>query len=166
MTNASTGQVPVDTADEAEPPTSRPDAIDVWHWAERGCVLLTAAVASVGLSGLILGMLGAFSTGTALVLAAPPTIMVAWCLTRDRPANSPFGLKPVACAVILVLVTTGFWSIGPSQHVLVNRDPGSYATTALVLQNTGSLRVDQSDTPFGEADAIPEAATYLVGPGQ
>ena len=143
-----------------------PTAFSPWAAAEGVVVFAATAVAAIGTAGLALAILGSYSTWLAVLLAVPPGAFCAVVVIR-RPAEWPgFGWQPLLFAVAIVLAATAFWAMRPSQHVLVNRDAGSYTTTAALIESTGSLRVEGSDTPFAGVEARPEGATYVVGPGE
>lgn len=136
-----------------------------WSLVEAALAGVVVAVASSSLAGLALGMAGVWSPVAALAVGAVPTIVLVGVLVRRGTGADRHATAPLGAAVALVLAVTVFWAAQPSQHVLVNRDPGSYTTTAVHLAATGDLRVDQRGTPFDEVAALPEAATYVTGPG-
>lgn len=153
---------------DAAAPVDRPAyprLLDPWDVVESLLVVAAVIVASMGLAGLVLGMMGRYSTALASVFALPPVAASVWAVLRRPRERSPFGWVPLAVAGVLILVVTLGWAWNPSQHVLVNRDPGSYTTTAVHLVTDGSLRVDQTGTPFEDVDARPEGAAYVTGPG-
>lgn len=136
-----------------------------WDWVEFAVVLSAVAIGSIGLAGLLLGMLGLWSTPAALALAAAPTAGGAVALVHRPVRTAGHSWVPLVAAVLFSIVATAVWAAYPSQHVLVNRDPGSYTTTAVHLATQGDLRVDQRGTPFEDVAATPEGATYVTGPG-
>lgn len=140
--------------------------VAAWDLMEKAVVLVAAALAALGISGLFLAMLGWWSLPLTVLIAAVPVVIAVWLLARGPRYRPSYGAAPLLGVLALVLVVSVFWAFRPSQHVLVNRDPGSYADTAVLVANTGALAVDQSQSPFGRLDGAPEGATYVVGQGR
>lgn len=119
------------------------------------------ALVSVALTGLLsyalaalpLAMVGAFRplpvfVGTLAVWA------LLWRLWRSggwRPENRAQH-RATTIALLIVLVITGLNVRFSSQHVLTNRDPGVYNTTARWLANEGSLLVDTDPVSYRRID--------------
>jgi hypothetical protein len=112
-------------------------------WLESLALTPAFAVASVGSVGLGLAILGHYSSLIAVGLGLPLTVLAATAHHRGRGRAPVTGHARLGAAMALLLVA-GFLVISawaPSQHVLINRDPGSYTSTARWLAREGSLEV-------------------------
>ena len=67
-----------------------------------------------------------------------------------------------AATVVVAAASFAFSGWHPGQHVLVDRDPGSYGATARSIARGGSLRVDAAVGPFADAAelVLDSAAVY------
>jgi hypothetical protein len=136
---------PEEPEDEVVPPV----------WFELVPVAAASLVASVGLVGLVLGILGVFHTAIALVgglpVAAGGVVAVQRSLSgrgqrTGRASSAALGGAVAASVLAAAFLVIAAWA--PSQHVLVNRDPGSYTATARWLSRDGSLEVQAATGGF------------------
>lgn len=99
-------------------------------------------LACVGLVGVVLAVLGVFSAFASLAIGAPLAALSVVAVRRALPPRRGGGDRAAIAAVALALLFVLAASWAPSTHVLVNRDPGSYTTTARWLDRAGGLEVD------------------------
>lgn len=113
-------------------------------------VAAIAAAVTVAVVGVPLAVAGHYTP----LLVVPVLVVgtVAGCLVA-RPVLGAFRLSPVALAVVAVGVgsSTAAGVIWPSQHAVVNRDPGAYTVTAQWLAAEGNVLVTGLEGPFAEA---------------
>ena len=139
-------------------------------WLELTAVAAGTLVAGVGLVGLVLALLGAYSEPLTLLLGLPASGVAILAVQRAlrigrAPAHLPSALVALALAALWVV----FAAWAPAQHVLINRDPGSYTNTARWLSRDGSLEVDAAagglavDDPALRFDSL---AVYDTGDGR
>lgn len=135
------------------------------RWFETIAVGAGALVAGVGLVGTVLALAGSYDTALALGGGGAAAICMTVAASRAmRPDPAParpgaVGAALVATAIALVFIAVA--SIAPSQHVLIDRDPGSYTSTARWLVRDGSLRVDGTSGGLGDEEAL-EHESYAV----
>ncbi len=126
-------------------------------------------LAGVGIVGLVLAVMGAYSTAAALVVGSILAVGGLW-LARgraDERAPAPSSWPAVAaCALALGFVVWAGWS--PSQHLLINQDPGGYTETARWLVRDGSLEVDAAQGGLSGDPAVrfESNAAYDMGGGR
>lgn len=115
-----------------------------------GALLLAAAVpAVVGCTALALALLGRYSLALTLVVALPPLVVVGLTARRLlRPDGSRSDHAAAAVCVALAIGAALFWGFQPSQQVLIERDPGSYVSTAKWMSSRGDLVLDAGGDPF------------------
>lgn len=140
-------------------------------WFELAAVLAASLVATVGLAGLALALLGWYRTPLALVLGVPLALAGVVAVRRALGGRAPAGRVAHAGAATAAVLALGFLvlaSSAPSHHVLVNRDPGSYATTARWLARDGSLQVDGAAGGLEAEEPLTfeSYAVYDVGDGR
>jgi len=140
-------------------------------WFELAAVLAASLVATVGLAGLALALLGWYRTPLALVLGVPLALAGVVAVRRALGGRAPAGRVAHAGAATAAVLALGFLvlaSSAPSHHVLVNRDPGSYATTARWLARDGSLQVDGAAGGLEAEEPLTfeSFAVYDVGDGR
>lgn len=134
---------------------------------------VSIAVAAIGLSGLLLAMFGLYTPVATVLIALLPTVAgtlaVHRALGTARGAAGRHHHAAAAAAVLLAMSATLWYGWAPSQHVLINRDPGSYVATARWLDRSGSLVVEQADAVFADAGVgdleFDSYAAYEVGDG-
>ena len=136
-----------DAASDSAPPS----------WLRFVALGTAAGVLSFGSAGLILAVNGwyrpalAFPIGAvgwvAVMLLARPVLVSKGTASRSAHVYA-------AAAVTAVLAITAWNAAHASQHVLINRDGGSYANTARWLARDGSLVVKPKVGPFAHASGI------------
>lgn len=135
----------------------------IWMWRLVG--LAGLALPTHTAVGLVLAMLGSYSSALTITLGVPTTLILAVVLRRSIPARADnrdwSGLVAISIVLVLLIWTRQF--VG--QHVFTVRDPGSYLTTARSLSRFGELRYNIAD-PF--LNQVPHArytspAVYLDG---
>lgn len=126
---------------------------------DRGVQLVVLAVTALGSTGLALAIVGWFRP----LLAVPAAIAAfagLWWLsrpedTREPPAKHPhpYGARAAATVMVgVVVAVTGFHAVNHGEHLLTDRDPGVYITTARWLAAEGDLVIPTADDPFTAAD--------------
>jgi hypothetical protein len=135
--------------DSVEPPASTESTPPGWL---RFVALATAAgVLAFGAVGLVLAINGWYRAALALAVGAVVWVAI---LFVGRPAMTATTRATrsthvyAAIGVVAVLAITGWNAQHASQHVLINRDGGSYATTARWIARDGSLVVHPHVGPF------------------
>ena len=140
---------------------------------ETGTLGLALFVGSVGLVGLTAALLGRYSWRWALVGGAVVAgvgvvgLSRSGVLDRDDAAGRRAGAGAIA-ALVLVVAWTAVVGWSPSQHVVGDRDPASYLTTAVWLADGQPLDPDVAVGGFQalRADEVTFAssATFATGP--
>jgi hypothetical protein len=131
------------------------------NWLRFIALASAAGVLSFGSAGLVLAVNGwyrpelAFPLGAlgwvAVMLVARPAFV------SSRPASKSVARSAhvyAAAGVCAILAITAWNAAHASQHVLINRDGGSYANTARWLARDGSLVVKPRVGPFASAPGI------------
>jgi hypothetical protein len=120
-------------------------------WLRFIALASASGVLAFGSAGLLLAVNGWYRPALAFPIGAGAWIAVLWlawpallskaAVTRDAHAYAVVG-------VVAILAITA-WNAGhASQHVLINRDGGSYANTARWIARDGSLDVKPRVGPF------------------
>ena len=131
-------------------------------------------MAGAGLARLLLAMLGVLEGLGAGLLSASVGLVCAVATFRavaGRSSSAGTGSRTQelgAVLAVLVAVLAACWGgYAASNHVLIDRDPGSYVTTAKWIERTGQLTVEEPTAAFGDADGIEvsSAAVYQVDSG-
>jgi hypothetical protein len=113
-----------------------------------------AAFGGVGLSFAVIGEyrpllvfpLGALAFAALVVVAKP-------LLAEPTPRGRRDQI--VAAVAVVFVVAIGAWHVdNRSEHVLINRDGGSYATTGRWLASHGNLTVDPRVGPFADEPSL------------
>lgn len=131
-------------------------------WLEVVVLVAATALVAAGLAGLGLAMFSAWSLAGVLGLGAPTWLVMlaamrATLIARWRaPTSGPQHLG-AALALVLGVTFVGWYGYQPSQHLLVERDPGAYVTTAMWVAEQGSLR------DAGVTDAFADAPGLVYG---
>lgn len=123
-------------------------------WFDRLLLIAAWAVLGCGLVVLTLGMFGWYRPVVAIVLSLPVVAAGAWVVLGVVPSGGGRSRAATvgAIAAVAVAVASLLWSsYEPSQHVLVDRDPGSYVTTALWLSRSGSI---EDHDPRGALEGV------------
>ena len=162
------GSTPVATGDGTETDTegdrSRQAAP---HWFELITLACTVTLATVGSAGLLLAIVGRYSTLVALLIGLPLAVLGVFALHRGLPAGGTSRAVQVGAgaAVAIAIGYAVFAGITPAQYMVVDRDPGSYMTTAVQLSDQGSLEVDARGQAFNGVRGLrfSAAAVYDTG---
>ena len=144
------------------------------HWYSTLVVSLSVALGAVVAVGLFLAVLGVFRWWAAVVAGVLLGTAAAVAAVRQGPGGAPSGRRShaaAALAVALAVVITGLMSVRPAQHVLLNRDPGVYQSTAVLLDRTGRLddtvrRGGLESVPLSKLLLPEDSAAYSVGGGR
>jgi hypothetical protein len=134
-------------------------------WFDRVLLVASWMIICVGLSTLVLALLDSYRPMLVMVVAFVPIGAGAAVILRVVPtAASPSKEASMAAIVAVVLAAASFlwYSYEPSEHLLIDRDAGSYVTTALWLSRTGSLEDRDPEGPFRGAEGLSyrSAAVY------
>ncbi|MDQ1455712.1 MAG: hypothetical protein QOH28_1332 [Actinomycetota bacterium] len=140
------------TADEQDSLGSAPPS-----WLRLLALAAAAGVLTFGAVGLLLAVNGWYRPALAFPIGA-----VAWVavLVLARPALVPEATVSrgahvyAALGVAAILAITAWNSAHASQHVLINRDGGSYANTARWIARDGSLAVKPRVGPFANPPTV------------
>jgi 4-amino-4-deoxy-L-arabinose transferase-like glycosyltransferase len=139
------------------------------RWLDLGILVAATSLCATGLVGLVLALLGRFRPWPALVVGIAVGMAGAVCAGRRRGpvevARSTHAAAGAAVLVALVFTVLATWA--PSHHVLINRDPGSYTSTARWLDRDGSLEARAATGGLDDADLLrlDGFAVYDVGGG-
>ncbi|HEX2576680.1 MAG TPA: hypothetical protein VHK88_10060, partial [Aquihabitans sp.] len=137
------------------------------RWFELGTLGACLALAAVGSIGLLLAVAGRYRTDLALLLGLPLAALGVAVLVRGRPTGPASRPAHAGAAIALVLAAAfaAFAGATPSQNVVLERDPGSYMTTARWLADEGTLEIDARDGAFEDVAGLrfAGAAVYDVG---
>jgi glycosyltransferase involved in cell wall biosynthesis len=119
-------------------------------WLVRPLAALLGLVAGTSIVGVLAAIAGAFEppvvlTGS-LLLGGP----LAWSAARALPRwSSPRSVHASAAAIVaLVVAATLYNGLHHGEHVIADRDPGVYLTTARHLLDEGDLLVSGPSGPF------------------
>lgn len=141
----------------------RPD-VAAPFWLEFAALAVAVTLAVGGVVGLLLAIVGWFSTGLTVLLALAPTVLALVGLWRSLPRGTVTRAGHVAggAAAVLAVGYLLFVAVTPSQNVVVARDPGSYAATARQLSAYGALEIDARGTAFAGIEGLrfSSAAVY------
>ena len=156
-----------DAVDNTAGNTAVPDG-HAPHWFELGTLAAAVTLATVGSAGLLLAVIGHYSTLAALWIGLPLAAVGVVILHRGLPRGRSSSAAH-AGAVIAVLIGVGYAVLAgltPSQNVVVSRDPGSYVTTARQLAREGALELDVRGQAFAGVRGLwfAGAAVYDTGP--
>jgi hypothetical protein len=116
-----------------------------------------AGVLTFGLSGLILAVNGGYHPAPAFALGGATWVGV---MAIGRPLWVQTGVVRrsahvlAAAGLLAVLLVTAWNASHASQHVLINRDGGSYANTGRWIARDGSLEVDARRGPFADEPSL------------
>ena len=97
-------------------------------------------------------MVGHYSLGLVVVAGGLLAVVLVAMVSPALMGRSVTKRQHLAAALALGIAVVAAVGNGyaPGQHVLINRDPGSYSATAVWMHHQGSLEVDQRGTPFEE----------------
>jgi hypothetical protein len=144
------------------------------HWYTTLVVALSTALGAVVAVGLFLAVLGVFRWWAAVASGVLVGTAAAVAAVRQGPGGAPSDRRShaaAAVAVALAVVITGLMSVRPAQHVLLNRDPGVYQATAVLLDRTGRLddtvrRGGLESVPLSKLLLPSTGAMYFEGGGR
>lgn len=146
------------TAPAPRPLVARPASADDLppRWLALPLVVALALLLAVSVVGVVSAVLGAFTpavvlTGTA-VLGAP----MAAVAVRALPAWSSSWSAQLATGVLLAVVVaiTAWNGANHGEHLVADRDPGVYVTTARHLMDEGDVLVPGPVGPFAHATGV------------
>ncbi len=126
-------------------------------WLQFVALAAAAGVLSFGLVGLVLAVNSWYRPALAFPIGA---VMWIGVLVLARPALASNVRVPryshvfAAIGIALILAITAWNATHASQHVLVNRDGGSYANTARWIAREGSLTVKPRIGPFAQEPSV------------
>src|SRR5450755_1432072 len=126
-------------------------------WLRSVALAAAAGVLTFGSAGLVLALNGWYRPALAFPLGAIGWVVV---LVLARPALRSKGPAPrgahvyAAVGVAAILAITAWNAAHASQHVLINRDGGSYANTARWIARDGSLDVKPRVGAFTNAPGV------------
>jgi hypothetical protein len=143
------------------------------RWFDLLALVGPVAIASVGTLGLLLAILGVYSTSLALALGLPTTVAMVLGARRVMPLGPSGSVRgrhgaAATAAVVLAVGYLVFAGSFPSQNVIATRDPGLYMGTAKWLTAEGDLRAEARGTAFGGIDGLNfgSAGVYDMGDGE
>lgn len=145
------------TLPPAETPPLRPRIDDLPPaWLVRPLAALLGLVAATSVVGVVAAMLGAFEpavvVGGSLALGLPLAVAAATALPRWSSARSAHAAA--ALAIGMAAVITLYNGLHHGEHIVADRDPGVYLTTARHLVDEGDLLVDGPAGPFIDAPGV------------
>ena len=126
-------------------------------WLRLLALATAAGVLSFGAVGLLLAVNGWYRPALAFPLGAVGWIVL---LVLARPvivteASASRGAHVYAAIGVVAILAITVWNAAhASQHVLVNRDGGSYANTARWIARDGSLSVKPRVGPFANPPTV------------
>ena len=132
-------------AREDEPAPTEP------RWLRVLALAASAAVAAFGTVGLLFADLGIYRP---LYVFPPGTVIwggllvLGWPLISVRGRATRMSHLVAALAVVFIAGVSVWNAANHSQHVLIDRDPGSYANTGRWIASHGDLTVDARVPPF------------------
>lgn len=120
------------------------------RWFELAALAGIVTLATVGSVGLLLAIVGRYTTIAALGVGLPLAAAALVVLHRNLPEGGTSRAAQFGAAAALVLAVGygAFAGLTPSQNVVVTRDPGSYASTGRWLAREGTLEVDARGSAF------------------
>ena len=135
-------------AREDEPAPTEP------RWLRVLALAAATAVVAFGTVGLLFADLGiyrplyVFPLGTVIWVGL---LVLGWPLISVRGRATRMSHVVAAVAVAFIAGVSAWNAANYSQHVLINRDPGSYANTGRWIASHGDLTVDARVPPFADA---------------
>jgi glycosyltransferase involved in cell wall biosynthesis len=137
-------------------------------WLVRPLAALLGLVAATSAVGVLAAMAGAFEpmvvVGGSLALGIPLGVAAAAALPRW---SSPGSVHAAAALVVgLITAVTIYNGLHHGEHVVADRDPGVYITTARHLLDHGDLLVEGPSGPFIDVPGIsPNGAGFSPSRG-
>jgi hypothetical protein len=150
---------PVSAAEPEAVAASRPPESDEPPaWLRLIAFAGAAGVLTFGATGLVLAINGWYRPAVAFPLGAVAFVGV---MVLGRPAFASPGSRnraahvAAATGLVCILAITAWNASNASQHVLINRDGGSYLNTGRWLARDGALEVEPNVGPFqGEKTVV------------
>jgi hypothetical protein len=145
------------TSATPSPRAARPAAEDlppVWLALPLAAALVVLVAGSVvGVVSAILGVFTPAVVGLGTIVLAAPTVVVA---VRAMPAwSSARSVHAAAAVTVGVVVVLTLWNgLQHGQHLVADRDPGVYLTTARHLMDEGDVLVPGPVGPFAHASGV------------
>lgn len=137
-----TAPIPADAAGEHPATLTAPP---VPTWFQRGLVVAIAAIISWGGIGLFLAVIGHYRLDAVAIAGSIATVVLAalaWPRTETTAAGGPQVQLP-AIGMAVVAVGSVIWNaVHAGQHVVVDRDPGVYASAGKWIAEHGTLVVN------------------------
>jgi hypothetical protein len=129
------------------------------RWLRLVAFLPAAAVLAFGSVGLLLAINGWYRPAVVFPLGAGVWVFVVWVA---RPAFASVARASISrearvCAalgVVAIVAITAWNMANSSEHVLIDRDGGSYANTARWIARDGSLSVKPRVGPFAQEPTV------------
>lgn len=125
-------------------------------WFVRPLAMVLGLVAGLCVVGVVAAMAEVFEPGIVVVGTLALGGPLGWLAARAVPKWSSSWSTHAAAAVVLVVVgaITMHNGVNHSQHVVADRDPGVYLTTAKHLVDEGDLLVPGPTGPFEDASGV------------
>ncbi|MFV0316126.1 MAG: hypothetical protein ACK5O2_04080 [Microthrixaceae bacterium] len=136
-------------------------------WFDRLTVGLATFFLAASIGALGLGALGALGPATA-VLCLGAASSATWWVDRRMPRHGHVSRAANVGAACALLIATGsaVWaSWDASEHLLIDRDPGSYVTTAKWLTHGNGLGVRDPLAAFGGSADLDATSTAVYPNG-
>jgi hypothetical protein len=150
---------------------SPPTSASTPRWFDVTVIAGAIALTSVTGIGMVLAMAGHFHWWIALGVGGVVTVAAVWTsirlLTPTSQDGPPCHWWAIA-AVAVALFSCGWAWFAPSEHVLIDRDPGSYVATARWLSTHGTLEVENAKSAFAGVPGLTfdSAAVYDMHDGR
>lgn len=109
-------------------------------WLTQVTRWLLCGLLGIGVASLLLAMVGLMRPWLALPLGAALSVAVGRFIPVEREDPVPPAVAGGVAAIVLVIAIFGISS--PHEHVLANRDSGTYVSTAAWVAETGTLRME------------------------
>lgn len=123
------------------------------EWFARPLALVLALLSGFCLVGVAAAMAGWFHPQVVIPGSLLVGVPLGWAAMRALPRWSSTRTSHLAAAAVLVLVGlfTAHNLVNHGQHIVADRDPGVYMTTAKHLSDEGNLLVRGPSGPFVDA---------------
>ena len=138
-------------------------------WLVAALLIALSGLAIAGIVGLALAIVAEFDALLVALIGVPMwagVVFLGWPLVEQARARPALRHATAATLCMLVFLLGWLaWNVPrTAQHVLIERDPGSYTNTARWVARDGSLEVDVSKPPFAHQNGLVfgSAAIYLL----
>jgi hypothetical protein len=168
-------EVAVRSGSHTAPTESPTEPLDVGppRWLDLAALTVPALMAAVGTVGLLLAILGVYTTWAALALGVPVAAVMLIGARRVLPSGPAGSWRTVqgAAAIGAVAISAGYLVFAgsvPSQNVVATRDPGLYMNTARWISQEGTLAAEARVPAFSGISRLrfSGAGVYDVGDGR